>query len=159
MTDDYLTGLQTLYDGEVMGEQLLLALHAAARTPREAYHFATILQLESETKARLRPLLLRHGMSLAESADLGVIPGRLATYASLTWRDYNAATATRLTDVLRNYEAIAALRPPEDQPILDAVVAHEAALLEWAKAEAVEESDQSLAAIVALLCFPPAPML
>jgi hypothetical protein len=153
MTDDYRTGLQTLYDGEVMGERLLLALHPAARTAREAEHFAAILQLETETKARLRPLLLKYGMSLAETADLGGIPARLAGFASQSWRDYTAATASRLAGVLGHYEAIAALGPPEDQPILQAVVRHEAALLDWARAEG--ETDQSLAAIVALLCFPP----
>jgi hypothetical protein len=155
MTDDYLTGLQTFYDGEVMGERLLLALHAVARSPRDADCFAAILQLETETKARLRPLLLKYGMSLAESADLGGIPGRLDGYASQTWRDYAAATAARLTKVLSDYEAIAALGPPEDRPILEAVVRHEAALLAWARAEAAGKSDQSLAAIVALLSFPP----
>jgi hypothetical protein len=155
MTDGYRAGLQALYDGEVMGERLVLALHAAARTPREAAHFAAILQLETETKARLRPLLLRHGMSLAETADLTGIPGRLADYAGQTWRDYTAATAARLAGVMRDYEAIAGLGPPEDRPILEAVVAHEAALLAWARAEAEGDSDQSLAAITGLLCFPP----
>ncbi len=155
MNDAYRAGLQTLYDGEVMGERLLLELHAAARTPREATCFAAILQLETETKARLRPLLLKHGMSVAESGDLSVIPARLATYASQDWRDYNAATAARLAGVTRDYEAIAALGPPEDRPILDAVVAHEAALVAWAQAEAAGETDRSLTPITDLLCFPP----
>ena len=156
MNAAYRAGLQTLYDGEVMGERLLLALHPSAHSPHEADCFAHILQLETETKARLRPLLLKYGMSLAENADLGGIPARLAGYASQTWRAYNAATATRLAAVLQRYEAIAALGPAEDQPILQAVVRHEAALLDWARAEAAGETGQSLAPIVALLCFPPA---
>ena len=136
MTDDYRAGLQTLYDGEVMGERLPLALHAAARSPREADQFAAILQLETETKARLRPLLLKHGMSPAETADLGGIPARLANYASQEWRDYSAATAARLAGVLRDYEAIAALGPPEDQPILQAVEkAGGVLLLDWVKGQ------------------------
>ena len=156
MNAAYRAGLQTLYDGEVMGERLLLALHAAARSAREADHFAAILQLETETKARLRPLLLKYGMSLAETGDLSGIPARLAAYASQSWGEYTAASASRLTGICRDYEAIAALGPPEDQPILQAVVDHEAALLAWARAEATGETDQSLAAILALLCFPPA---
>ena len=155
MTDDYETGLQRLYDSEVMGERLLLALHAAARNQREAGQFAAMLQLETETKARLRPLLLQYGMSLAEDADLSGIPARVAGYADQDWRDYTAASAARLTTVLSDYEAIAALGPAEDQPILQAVVAHEAALVTWARTEADGESDQSLAAITRLLCFPP----
>jgi len=155
MNEAYRTGLQVLYDGEVMGERLLLELHAAARTPREATCFAAILQLETETKARLRPLLLKYGMSLAEAADLTGIPARLAGYASQGWRDYAAATAARLTPIVADYEAIAALGPRDDQPILDAVVAHEAALVAWAQAEAAGETDRSLTPITDLLCFPP----
>ena len=155
MSATYRAGLQTLYDGEVMGERLLLALHDIARSTRDVGCFAAILQLETETKARLRPLWLKYGMSLAETADMSGVPARLADYASQSWRDYTAAAAARLTRVLSDYEAIAALGPPEDQAILQAVVRHEAALLAWAHAEAEGETDQSLAGILDLLCFPP----
>jgi hypothetical protein len=152
--DGYRTGVQALYDGEVMGEQLLLALHAAARSPRDAWRFATILQLETETKARLRPLLIKHGMSPAETADLSGIPARVAGYVGQDWRDYTAASAARLRVVLARYEAIAALGPIEDQAILQAVVRHEAALLSWAAMEAGGSSADSLAGIIAMLNFP-----
>jgi hypothetical protein len=155
MNDPYRTGLKALYDGEVMGERLVLALHAAARTAHEADCFAAILQLETETKARLRPLLLKHSMSLAETADLSGVPGRLTDYRRSSWADYTATTASRLAGVVRDYEAIAALGPPEDQPILTAVVRHEAALVDRARMEAAGQGDQSLAPIVSLLCFPP----
>jgi len=154
---EYLNGLRTFYDGEVYGERVLLALHAAARTPREAYHFATILQLETETKARLRPLLLRHGLSIAETADPGAVAARLASYSDQSWSDYAAATAARLRHVLAGYEAIAALGPAEDGEVLDAVVAHEAALVSWAEIEAKGPSEASLAAIISMLNFPIAP--
>ena len=149
MTTDYRRGVQTLFDGEVMGERLMLALHAAARTPHEARAFAAILQLETHTKARLRVLLLRHGWSLAEDADLSEIPLRLALYRAAHWRDYAAATATRLAGVVERYSAIAALGPPADQDILAAVVEHEQGLVDWAAAEA--RGEDGLAAITRLL--------
>ena len=149
MSPDYREGVQTLFDGEVMGERLMLALHAVARTPRDAEHFAAILQLETQTKARLRTLLLRHGWPLAEAADFGVIPLRLETYRSSSWRDYAAATATRLRGVVARYRAIAALGRPEDQAILQAVVDHEQALVDWSAAEA--RGEDGLAAITRLL--------
>ena len=149
MTTDYRRGVQTLFDGEVMGERLMLALHAAARTPHEARAFAAILQLETQTKARIRVLLLRHGWSLAEEADLSEIPLRLALYRATRWRDYAAATATRLTDVVRRYQDIAALGPPEDAEILAAVVEHEQALTDWAAAES--RGEDGLSAITRLL--------
>ena len=155
MTEAYLDGLRVLYDGEVMGERLLLALHAAARTPREARCFAAILQLETETKARLRPLLLRHGLSLAETGDLSGIPARVAGYLQQSWEAYASATAARLGPILASYQAIAALGPPQDRPILQAVVDHEAALLRWAEMEGAGDTDASLSDLLSLLNFPP----
>lgn len=150
----YLAGVQALFDGEVMGERLLLALYAAAKSSRDAWHFAHLLQLETETKARLRPLMLKHGLSLAETADLSTVPGRVADYVAQSWSDYATASATRLGAVLTRYEAIAALGPIDDQAILQAVVRHESALLAWALAEAAGGAGNSLAEVVALLNFP-----
>jgi hypothetical protein len=127
----------------------MLALHAAARKARDAEHFAAILQLETQTKARLRTLLLRHGWSLAEAADLAIIPVRLDTYRSSSWHDYAAATAARLSVVVAHYRAIAALGPPKDQDVLQAVVDHEQALVDWSAAEA--RGENGLAAITRLL--------
>jgi hypothetical protein len=43
----------------------------AAKNEREKYHFGTLLQLETETKARLRPFLVRHGLEVDESQGGG----------------------------------------------------------------------------------------
>jgi hypothetical protein len=157
MSDEYLRGVQALFDGEVMGERLVLGLLAAARTPREAYHFATILQLETETKARLRPLMLKLGLGVAETADISVVPGRVADYTGRDWQDYSRLMATHLGAVVARYEAIAAMGPAEDQPVLQAVVRHEQALLGWATTEAAGPSETSLDAIIEMLNFPVSP--
>ena len=52
MIDAYFSGLQHLFDGEIMGEQLMLALHSDAKSPRDAAHFMAILQLETQTKTK-----------------------------------------------------------------------------------------------------------
>ena len=56
---EYPACTRELYESEIVGESLFLALVQEAKTPRDRYHFGTLLQLESETKARLRPLLYR----------------------------------------------------------------------------------------------------
>jgi hypothetical protein len=50
---------RALYESEILGETLILALVQEAKTPRDRYHLGTLLQLESETMARLRPLLFK----------------------------------------------------------------------------------------------------
>jgi len=154
MNQAYLDGLRTYFDGEVMGERLLLEMLAVARSPRDAWCFAHILQLETETKARLRPLMLKYGLGLAEAPDMSGAPGRVAGYLDQSWQAYAAGRAARLGPILERYQAIAALGPPEDQEILQAVVAHEAALVTWARLEAQGETEASLNDIAAVLHFP-----
>ena len=69
-TIQYPECLRELIDSEIFGEAVSLALLDVAKTDRDRYHFATLLQLETETKARLRPLLYKHGIPLSlESFD------------------------------------------------------------------------------------------
>ena len=44
--------LRELVDSEIFGEAVSLALLNVAKSDRDRYHFATLLQLETETKAR-----------------------------------------------------------------------------------------------------------
>ena len=53
---EYPARINELHQSEVLGEQAFPALMAAAKNEREKYHFGTRLQLEFETKVRLRPL-------------------------------------------------------------------------------------------------------
>ena len=64
---DYPGCINELYQSEVLGEAAFLALMQVARSERDRYQFGTFLQLETETKARLRPFLLKHGLELDES--------------------------------------------------------------------------------------------
>jgi hypothetical protein len=75
----------------VLGEAAFLALMRAAKNERERYHFGTLLQLETETKARLRPFLVRHGLDLDESGGGGeAVSGFLAIYQQSDWLNFLA---------------------------------------------------------------------
>ena len=51
---DYPACLRDLIESEIFGEAVSLALLEVAKNERNRYHFATLLQLETETKARQR---------------------------------------------------------------------------------------------------------
>jgi hypothetical protein len=53
-----------LYESEIFGEAAALALTEAAKNPRDHYHLGMLLQLDTETKTRLRLHLARDGLSL-----------------------------------------------------------------------------------------------
>jgi hypothetical protein len=62
----YLAGIAELYAAEVLGEGLASRWLELNSNPDQKYKLALFLQLESEAKVRLRPLLARHGLDLAE---------------------------------------------------------------------------------------------
>ena len=86
---DYPACINELYQSEVLGEAAFLALIKAAKNDREKYHFATLLQLETETKARLRPFLFRHGIDFDESQGSDeTVAGFLALYQHHDWLEF-----------------------------------------------------------------------
>ena len=86
---EYPACINELYQSEVLGEQAFLALIAVARNAREKYHFGTLLQLESETKVRLRPFLQKYDMQFVENQENGEqVAGFVAAYQDNNWLDF-----------------------------------------------------------------------
>jgi hypothetical protein len=64
--DAYLTGIAELYAAEVLGEGLASRWLELSSEPDQKYKLELFLQLESEAKVRLRPLLARYGLNFVE---------------------------------------------------------------------------------------------
>ena len=146
--------LRELYESEVFGEALTLALLAAAKNERERLHHATLLQLETETKARLRPFLYKYGIDLSEEMDLAPVPQLVAAYESSSWTEFMGVTIPVVKQYLSRFEEIAKAGPEEDQEYLQSMVRHEAAILRWMEMEAAGDTERSLDAINEQLHFP-----
>lgn len=151
---EYPACLRDLIDSEIFGERVSLALLEVARNERERYHVGTLLQLETETKARLRPLLYKHGVSLSETIDLEHIDGIVEGYRAGTWEEFAAANIPIVQDFLARFEEIAAVGPEEDREILDSMVRHERAILRWFEMESRGDRQGSLEDILAQLSNP-----
>ncbi len=143
-----------LYESEILGETLFLALVQEAKTPRDRYHLGTLLQLESETKARLRPLLFKHGVSLGEMADLSLVELAIGAYRDLEWQDFAGVNVPVVEDFLARFEAIVEVGDEADREILESMVRHEAAILRWATMERDGVVEGSLDDILAQLHYP-----
>jgi hypothetical protein len=146
--------IRELYESEIFGEASSLALLAVAKNEREKYHIGTLLQLETETKARLRPFLFRHGISLSEQMDLGEIPGYVAAYQANTWKDFTGAITPVIQGYVSRFEEIAGAGPAEDRDVLQSMVRHEKAILRWVQKESQGVTAGSLDDIVAQLQYP-----
>ena len=64
--EEYKLGLSEQYQGEVIGEVAVNSLLQQFRNPREQYLLATVFQFETETKARLRPVVAELGIDVIE---------------------------------------------------------------------------------------------
>ena len=67
--DDYRRRVRLALTGEMLGEAMVSVLAGAAETPDQHYKWASLLQLESETKVRLRAFAAGIGVSVLEDED------------------------------------------------------------------------------------------
>jgi hypothetical protein len=143
-----------LYESEILGETLFLALVQDAKSPRDRYHLGTLLQLESETKARMRPLLFKQAVSLDEEADLSLIELAIGAYRDMSWREFAGLNVPVVEEFLARFEAIVKVGDEADHEILESMVRHEAAILRWATMERDGLVDGSLDDVIAQLNYP-----
>ena len=97
---EYLTGVGELYAAEVLGEAMANRWMELTTDPIQKYKLALFLQLESEAKVRLRPLLARHGISLVEGERHKAAGAAAAEqFAAQSWKE---AMATQFSTIPAN---------------------------------------------------------
>ncbi len=146
--------VRELYDSEIFGEAAFLALDAVAKNNTEKYHFGTLLQLETETKARLRPFLYRYDLSLQELDVQSDVAGLVGLYQENSWQDFLGAIRPIVAQFTARFEEIEGAGPETDKSVLQSMVVHESAILKWIDMEIAEQRDGSLDAVIDLLHYP-----
>ena len=146
--------IRELYESEIFGEVLSLALLEVAKNERERYHHATLLQLETETQARLRPFLCKYGISMSKEMDLAPVPEIVSGYQNSSWQEFMSGTIPIVKQYLARFEEIASAGPEEDQEVLQSMICHEASILRWMEMEAAGETEGSLDGVIEELKYP-----
>ncbi len=152
--DDYRRRVRLALTGEMLGEAMTSALAEAAETPEQRYKWASLLQLESETKVRLRAFAAGIGVSVLEDEERrrqGV--ERAGAMAGMNWAEAMASFRDLVAPAVGWYRKLEAMGPDADKPTLRAALAHEVALLDFLDAELEGEPD-AIAPVVALLDHP-----
>lgn len=155
LTEDQAAGLIELYQGEVLGEALFDALLPMAETDDQRMKLAMMVQLETETKARLRPILLKAGIDIAESAVMRAQGQAMAaSLRDMSWRQKMGAVHAQLSgSFVPRYHEIACLFDGTNDAAWS-MIAHEEALTEFVRLEADGKTDQSAAVIKPHLNWP-----
>ena len=151
--------LLELYQGEVIGEVLFDGLLAYFDDPTQRYKIAVMLQLETETKARLRPALMELNLDLAEDHQSRTLGREMAlSFKGKEWEDVMVALRDVIRPYVERYKDIATGAPSEYRAIADSMVTHEQSLYDFTELELAGDTEHSEDAIVAQLRFPlPAP--
>jgi hypothetical protein len=136
----YLAEIAELYAAEVLGEALANRWLELTSDPEEKYKLGLFLQLESEAKVRLRPLLARHGISLIEEQRHKSDGVREAEeLAALPWREAMATLAKLAIPYAERFEALLEIAEREDVPLVRFMADHERSVSQIAAREAVGE--------------------
>jgi hypothetical protein len=148
---EYLTGIGELYAAEVLGEGLANRWIQLTTDPIQKYKLGLFLQLESEAKVRLRPLLARHGISLVEGEQHRAAGAAAAEqFAAQSWKEAMATLAQLALPYAHRFQSLLEVAPPEDVPLVRFMVDHELSVSRIAEREAQGESAFSSELIVKL---------
>jgi hypothetical protein len=150
--------VMSVYQGEVLGEALFSAMAEGANSPDRYRQFAAMLQLETETKARLRPLLASLGLSVVEREESRAEGYRAAArWLALPPGEF-LDTFEREIAVYRDlYQTMADRAPAASQIALQSMVEHEQVFLRYVAAEREGRSADALSIIQSQLRYPSGP--
>lgn len=113
---EFAENLLGVYHGEQLGEVLFSTMLQSAENDEQHFILASLMQLETEGKAVMRPVLARLNMSLADNSDAiaeGATVARSMT--SMSWTDKFAAMASAVRDVyLPKYEELQGLMSADE---------------------------------------------
>jgi hypothetical protein len=138
--DSYRAEISELYKAEVLGEGLASRWLELSSNPDQRYKLALFLQLESEAKVRLRPLLARHGIDVVEDQAQRSAGAAVAEkFAAMPWKEAMATFADLARPFLERFETLLAVALPEDAPLVRFMVVHEGSVIRIAQREAAGE--------------------
>jgi hypothetical protein len=150
--DDFKQGMMEMYQGEVIGEVLFNRMLGIDDDTMHRYKVAVMLQLETETKARLRPWVMRLGLDpaeLEESRDTG--HAFADNLSGLGWDETLLKLCEGIKPYVERYREIEAIAPPEYADAAHSMVVHEQSLYRFTELEAAGDVAHSLDDIVAQL--------
>lgn len=155
MTDTFKDDLMSQYQGEIIGESFSSRMLELYPDPEQQYKIGLILQLETETKARLRPAMVALGMDIRELDESRAAGLEMAAgFEGKSWHEAMTLLRDLLVPYVERYTAIAQTAPSVDRELAEAMVTHEAALHRFAELEVAGETQHSTADMVAQLQYP-----
>ena len=152
---EYLSAVnEFMYQGEVLGEAFFACYVSLETDASRRHKWATCLQLETETKARLRPFLTKLGLSVAQNDVSQIVAGFANTFAAKSWQQHMEEIRSITDMYIEKFRAIEDAAPPDERDTAHSMVVHETALNTFARLELASDTHNSLTDVVAQLKWP-----
>ena len=156
--DEYLNAInEFFYQGEVLGEAFFGRCIQLETDPVRRYKWANCQQLETETKAKLRPFLMQLGLSIVQKDVGGQVDEFTSGFVEKSWSEHMRMIAEVTDFYLGKFREIAAAAPAAERAMALAMIAHETALNNFAKRELSGDTEASLTEVISQLHWPIAP--
>ena len=151
-------GVRELYQGEVIGEVFFDGLLKRFDSPDQRYKLATLYQLETETKARMRPIALELDLDIAEIDGYRKLGHDFVESCDgMDWKGVMTYLGPLVQTYVDKFKGYVEIAPPEYKEMADSMVVHEAAILTFANLEASGDTEHSLDDVIKQLKFPMKP--
>jgi hypothetical protein len=155
---EYLSAInEFFYQGEVLGEAFFGRCLELETDPVRRYKWASLQQLETETKARLRPFLMGLGLSIVLSDVSAQIEEFTKGFKQKPWRQLMEEIAGITDFYIGKFHEIEAAAPQDERDMAQVMIAHETALNNFAKRELTGDAANSLSEVIDQLHWPIAP--
>ena len=92
--------------------------------------------------------MFKYNIALDEDVDVEQISGFVALYQQSSWLDFVSALKPLVAQFIGRFEGIVELGPVEDKAILQSMVTHESAILQWLELETSDNKEQSLDSVI-----------
>lgn len=147
--------LEEIYQGEAGGEAFFCEMLARFKEPDQQYKLGSLLQLETELKARVRPLAFQHGAELVEREDSKREIAELARqFDGQTWQEFIQRFAEMMPTFVERFRELGAAIPADYAELAQAIVEHEESIEEFARLEAAGADKRSIDRVVKQLIYP-----
>jgi len=154
-TDEFRDCLVEYYQTEVLGEAFSEALIEKFHDRDQLYKIGCLLQLETETKARLRPTILELGGSVEELEQSRQSGRELAdSIADGNWKELVSVLSSAGEPLLARQREVAGTAPSAYRDLALSMQVHGESIQNFAERELAGEAAHSTDEIVQQLKFP-----
>lgn len=140
---DYLETLTRYYEEEVEGEAYFYAIAERLSDPDERQKMRMVAEVETYAAAAVAPLLDKYGLSPQSAEALRASGRRMAAEQPGDFNHFLQKWRKEFPGYIDEFEALEAMAPPEDVPVLKILTDHEHAAIAFLEKEAAGEPDST----------------